>query len=427
VIDDLRRERVVFESIYKKMESQLTERKQQMAAIIETSNQSYEQRDAYQMEIAAIEQANRKEEEEFSQQCAELTRMLENELRLPSNTLRGNKASSLGSPKDKRESEAQLSNLRAATSPFSGPRPATAGSTTLSVPSHESAAADTSTTRVQNFEEAFNKIRSATGITDIDELVKNFIKNEDHNFSLFNYVSEQNTEVEKLEEAIQALREEEKRYTAESGEDVDSHRLLLRELEVKLQSKEAAADRYEDKCKAQMKVVESLKRGIHSIYYKFELYACNNEEELLGDAARLKDSFVTESNMVHYLGEIEQKTNKLLVDYANVRDRLFKPAGPALLPQPAMKEPTSPTKSGVSMLGTGPKIPMGKDSVSVNPPKLDESDEDSEEEDSTRPFTRDELKNKTLTLLQRKGQGSTKAVKSKRGAVGIKGGVSSAR
>jgi hypothetical protein len=398
-----------------------------MAAIIETSNQSYEQRDAYQMEIAAIEQANRKEEEEFSQQCAELTRMLENELRLPSNTLRGNKASSLGSPKDKRESEAQLSNLRAATSPFSGPRPTTAGSTTLSVPSHESAAADTSTTRVQNFEEAFNKIRSATGITDIDELVKNFIKNEDHNFSLFNYVSEQNTEVEKLEEAIQALREEEKRYTAESGEDVDSHRLLLRELEVKLQSKEAAADRYEDKCKAQMKVVESLKRGIHSIYYKFELYACNNEEELLGDAARLKDSFVTESNMVHYLGEIEQKTNKLLVDYANVRDRLFKPAGPALLPQPAMKEPTSPTKSGVSMLGTGPKIPMGKDSVSVNPPKLDESDEDSEEEDSTRPFTRDELKNKTLTLLQRKGQGSTKAVKSKRGAVGIKGGVSSAR
>ena len=53
-IDDLRRERVVFENIYRKMERELTERKQKMAEIIELSNQSYEQRDAFQMEIAAI-------------------------------------------------------------------------------------------------------------------------------------------------------------------------------------------------------------------------------------------------------------------------------------------------------------------------------------------------------------------------------------
>ena len=49
--------------------------------------------------------------------------------------------------------------------------------------------------RAQNFEEAFNKIKSSTGISDIDEVVKTFIKNEDHNFSLFNYVTEQNNEV----------------------------------------------------------------------------------------------------------------------------------------------------------------------------------------------------------------------------------------
>ena len=62
-IDELRRERVVFENIYKKMERELQERKLRMAEIIELSNQSYEQRDAFQMEIAAIEQANRKEHE----------------------------------------------------------------------------------------------------------------------------------------------------------------------------------------------------------------------------------------------------------------------------------------------------------------------------------------------------------------------------
>ena len=82
-IDDLRRERVVFENIYRKMERELQEKKQKMAEIIEVSNASYEQRDAYQMEVAAIEQANRKEQEEFEEQMVELGRMLETELKLP--------------------------------------------------------------------------------------------------------------------------------------------------------------------------------------------------------------------------------------------------------------------------------------------------------------------------------------------------------
>ena len=55
-IDELRRERVVFENVYRKMERELQERKKKMAEIIEVSNQAYEQRDTYQMEIAAIEQ-----------------------------------------------------------------------------------------------------------------------------------------------------------------------------------------------------------------------------------------------------------------------------------------------------------------------------------------------------------------------------------
>merc|ERR1719284_401686 len=70
--------------------------------------------------------------------------------------------------------------------------------------------------RVQNFEEAFNKIKAATGISDIEELVRTFIKNEDQNFSLFNYVNEQTNDIEKLEEQIQQLKEEEQKYAQES-------------------------------------------------------------------------------------------------------------------------------------------------------------------------------------------------------------------
>ncbi|CAN0172184.1 unnamed protein product, partial [Discosporangium mesarthrocarpum] len=78
--------------------------------------------------------------------------------------------------------------------------------------SKDRADAQASAGRIQNFEEAFSKIKSATGIEDIEELVRTFIKNEDQNFSLFNYVNEQQNELEKLEEQLQGLREEELKF-----------------------------------------------------------------------------------------------------------------------------------------------------------------------------------------------------------------------
>jgi hypothetical protein len=56
--------------------------------------------------------------------------------------------------------------------------------------------------RVQSYEEAFTQIQRATGISDIDTLVRQFIENEDQNFKMFNYLNELNQEIEKGEEQI---------------------------------------------------------------------------------------------------------------------------------------------------------------------------------------------------------------------------------
>ena len=44
-IDSLRRERVVFDELYKKMEKELNDKKIKMAEIIENANSAYEHRD----------------------------------------------------------------------------------------------------------------------------------------------------------------------------------------------------------------------------------------------------------------------------------------------------------------------------------------------------------------------------------------------
>lgn len=300
--------------------------------------------------------------------------------------------------------------------------------------------------RVQNFEEAFNKIKSATGITDIEELVRTFIKNEDHNFSLFNYVNEQNNEIEKLEEQIQLLKEEERKFAVESGEDFQQHKQILKELENKLQTTDSMAEKYEIRCQDLQRVIESLKRGIQSIYEKFDadgdadmpLSPMRQSERKASIRASFsakvasgpkEETMVSESNMVHYLGLIEQRANLLLQSYAEVKLSVIsttsKPlqqlgasheskgeeAGGGDDPAAAMAAEAIPAKRAVplaSVLGTGPKVPMGQDLIHVNPPKLDDyqSDEEEEEEgeEEARPLTREELKTRTLNRLQRRGQ-----------------------
>ena len=391
-IDDLRRERVVFENIYRKMERELQEKKKKMAEIIELSNQSYEQRDSYQMEVAAIEQSNRKEQEEFEEQMLELGRLLETDLALPA---AGGRTGGFAGFKTLQES-------------FKN-RGADMNKSTKSL----MAGTDfdhTTMERVQNFEEAFNKIKSATGITNIDELVSTFIKNEDHNFSLFNYVNEQNNEIEKIEESIAQLREEERKYAQENGDDANQHKAVLRELESKLQATEAMAEKYEVRCQDLTRTNESLKRGVYAIFQKMDIGG--------SDGGGLSDTTVTESNMVHYLGLIEQTTNSLLEKYADVKALLAKISNAPMAASASGAGMESPTRSITSILGTGPKVAMGVDMVHVNPPRLDDynSDEDEEEDDEdTRPFTREELKARTLNKLQRRGQGVKSSPKKKAG------------
>jgi len=401
-IDDLRRERVVFESIYRKMERELHDRKQKMAEIIELSNQSYEQRDTYQMEVAAIEQANRKETEDFEEQMMELGRMLENELRLPAPGGRTG-TSGIGVFGASQSSDDLRAGAKSGAWSSGGVGVGGGGGTDAFE-------------RVQNFEEAFNKIKAATGISDIEELVRTFIKNEDHNFSLFNYVNEQNNEIEKYEEQIQALREEERKLSQESGDDVHQHKQIVKELESKLASTETMAEKYEVRCQDLQRVVESLKRGMQSVYEKLDVAAAEGDDG--EDQGLAMDAAVSESNMVTFLGIIEQKSNRLLQAYAEVRQALLQAPAKAA-PSPDRSESLSPSKSLTSVLGAGPKVPMGKDHLNVNPPKLDEyqsEDEEEDEDDDARPLTRDELKARTLNKLQRRGQGSGAKKSKKKGA-----------
>ena len=61
---------------------------------------------------------------------------------------------------------------------------------------------------VKVIEDAFDQIKQATGISNIEEIVTTFIKAEEQNYSLCNYVNMLNTEFDQLEESNKEIKEQ---------------------------------------------------------------------------------------------------------------------------------------------------------------------------------------------------------------------------
>ena len=61
---------------------------------------------------------------------------------------------------------------------------------------------------VKVIEDAFEQIKDATGIASIDEIVTSFIKAEEQNYSLYNYVNMLGTETDLLEERNKEIKEQ---------------------------------------------------------------------------------------------------------------------------------------------------------------------------------------------------------------------------
>jgi len=388
-IDNLRRERLVYDQIYKKLEKELAEKKTEMSKVIEVSNKAYEARDHAQAEMVKLKSQADKEQAEFEGEWKELGKMIEQDRKMKDFMKKEREKVSVTEHRSDmiHEEEGKLK------------KKLLKGNWGMA---KDKASIHVSLEKVQSYEEAFAKIQEATGISDIDELVTTFINAEDQNFALFNYVNELNSECEKLEEQIADIKSEIEKYKGQGLNTDNQRKKILKDLEERLHKTEAKAEQYEKKYEAAMKTVNALKVGIQSIFNKI---GCNTPAnlELLGNEG------VTETNMMQYLGIIEQRTNEILQLYA---------ATQAQVRDPAADGPGSAVPTVTSILGSGPQQPAGQNEINIQPPNttddLFDSDEESEDDDDDRPFTRDELKAKTVRGLARRENKEKKHKEGKR-------------
>jgi len=352
-IDNLRKERVVFDNIYKKLENALHQKKKKMSQIIEDSNKAYEARDAIQMQIAEYQHKDVQEHKIFEEKMAQYDRRLmrrPEETPVDTDTRRGRLTV--------QEEDALRQDVTKA----------------AWVLMKDKANIQVSKEKVKTYQKALEEIKEKTGIEKIDVMVQKFIAQEDKNFSLFNYVNSQTNEIEKLEADIEQLEEEKRRYSEETGDSANQRNQLQSDLHRRLNAIKTSTETYDTNFTELEKMMASLKVGIQHIFNKI---GC----DVSGMSDMLADSHVTEVNMMQYLGIIEQRTNEILQAWAMHQSEAEGKGGEG---DDEESKVASPTFKISSVIGQGPSHPMGDQKIQIAPPAMEEyasGDEDSDDED----------------------------------------------
>jgi len=300
-IQNLRREQQQQFQIRDKLEKELASKKNQMVQTIVSQQAATDARDKAQRQVEALRQTITEEIEEFEAEYQERYEELQDER---------DAQKALGIQKDKKKDtthepakgsdDYKLGNM--STQEEKKMR----GQNNKAYWSIAKKEVDLKrqTERVQTYEEAFAKIQQETGISSIDEMVTAFITAEEENFSLFNMINELNREMETLEVENGDIKAQIEKLKAQQGggkSRVGMKKYLERQIEV---SNEKAV-LYKEKLDSALKVIDSMKNGIISIFQKV---GCN--DEALGQ--QLASTGVTDMNLTQFLGIIEQRINEIV-------------------------------------------------------------------------------------------------------------------
>ncbi|XP_019748066.1 coiled-coil domain-containing protein 114 [Hippocampus comes] len=148
-----------------------------------------------------------------------------------------------------------------------------------------------------DLEAFFQRIQSVTGEADPELLVSSFIQGEDRNFALFNFVNEQNNEAEVLRDQISQIQREMEQFQMRGLRQEQDHHASLRDIDARQKDAESQTEDFENRAAVLSKVLEEVKTGVSCIVSKVE---CDMEDS------------ISDTNIMPYLGLVEQKTNQLL-------------------------------------------------------------------------------------------------------------------
>jgi len=234
---------------------------------------------------------------------------------------------------------------------------------------------------IEVFEQAFATIKSTTGISDIEEIVKIFIGLEQRNFSLLTYVNQLNREIESIEIRNKELQAQLANHKLQETQSVANRKSAMSDLSAQISQTKSATKETNAACDETSGVLEDARPRIWSIvkYLRRELPKLV-QAAYDGDMPQMKITAPDEQeeNLNTYLTFIEEALMQFRVCLH----------APAVSLQPPAKSGgvvKRPTDLPSSMHGAG-----------------DDSDDDPDANTGERAFTRSELKKRAQASIQQR-------------------------
>lgn len=280
-IDYLRKEKKTSEEILKNLEQECENFTLEQIRIKEKSEKLKIEGLQYKKELEALEKKRRETEqdmEKFNRDWQELDKIIDKDIE------------SAEVPVDQDNPElslTQIKDIQIIEEP------------SLELNPLENSTARDALKRIETFSEAFKKIEEETGVSDAQGLVKIFVEAEQHNYSLFSHVNELTDDIKRLESQILEMKLEIEKYTNLGAKTAVQRETIIKDLGEKLKSIDTRSDIYEKKYDKAKKTIDAFIIGVNKILKKIQA-----TDDLIEE--------VNESNLMHYLGIIELRTNEIL-------------------------------------------------------------------------------------------------------------------
>ena len=149
---------------------------------------------------------------------------------------------------------------------------------------------------------------------DLDKLVEKYRVSEYENNSLFNYVDDMTSEIEKLEKSISKIKKEIEDYKLQGIRTEEQKKKLMSELEVRISHTEARAEAYEKKNNKLMSTITSLKPSIENLLEKIGLNTSPLSEDDMTEPSSEPEKSVFFFNL------IEVRTSEILQIYNYIKN-----------------------------------------------------------------------------------------------------------
>ncbi|KAG8002794.1 hypothetical protein GBF38_015365 [Nibea albiflora] len=170
--------------------------------------------------------------------------------------------------------------------------------------------------RLEDFEDLINKILKETGDSDLDKLIRNFIKREEQNYTLLNFVNYQHRETEVIRKQITQLCSERETFLVEEQQQLEQHQTLRMKVSLKQEATEQKLAVTQHCVDFMEKLLDQLKEGVKSLLQICygRLVTC----EQLDSSDRDQDE-----NIKACLRMVEDRVNELLAlqSYLRLQER----------------------------------------------------------------------------------------------------------